>query len=126
MSKVLFLLILLFSAWGYNLVASDMTHLLRTYPVQEMVEELHEHNWLFSFYDKVISPIDGQRCQMSPTCSVYSREAIHEHGFTKGLIMSFDRLLRCGFDLKQYPRLYIDGIERFLDPIPASKSRQVP
>jgi len=51
-----------------------------------------------TFYQKIISPADGHRCQMSPSCSAYSKEAFQTHGFFLGWIMTCDRLMRCGRD----------------------------
>ncbi len=36
------------------------------------------------------------RCRFRPTCSRYSQEAMHAHGFPEGLVLTFWRLLRCG------------------------------
>lgn len=49
-----------------------------------------------TIYQKYISPIDGHRCRMHPSCSAYSKQAFQKHGFLKGWIMTCDRLLRCG------------------------------
>ena len=51
-----------------------------------------------TFYQKVISPAAGHRCQMRPSCSAYSKEAFQTHGFFLGWIMTCDRLMRCGRD----------------------------
>lgn len=47
-------------------------------------------------YQKYISPVDGHRCRMYPSCSEYSRQAFQKHGFLTGWIITCDRLLRCG------------------------------
>ena len=39
------------------------------------------------FYQKFISPVDGDRCQMYPTCSTYSKNAIKKHGYFIGWII---------------------------------------
>ena len=49
-----------------------------------------------NIYQKFISPIDGARCRMYPSCSSYSKQAFVKHGFLKGWVMTCDRLLRCG------------------------------
>jgi putative component of membrane protein insertase Oxa1/YidC/SpoIIIJ protein YidD len=51
-----------------------------------------------TFYQRFISPADGNRCQMSPSCSAYSKEAFNAHGFFLGWTMTCDRLMRCGRD----------------------------
>ena len=35
------------------------------------------------------------RCRFRPTCSVYSEEAMKEHGFPKGVWLTTSRLFRC-------------------------------
>lgn len=45
------------------------------------------------FFSRYISPVDGDRCAMYPTCSAYSRQAIAKHGFFIGSIMTADRLI---------------------------------
>ncbi len=49
-----------------------------------------------NLYQKYISPIDGARCRMYPSCSSYSKQVFARHGFLKGWIMTCDRLQRCG------------------------------
>ncbi len=34
-------------------------------------------------------------CRFEPTCSTYAIEAFQEHGFLRGLALSFYRILRC-------------------------------
>jgi putative membrane protein insertion efficiency factor len=35
------------------------------------------------------------RCRYSPTCSVYSEQAMEKHGFPKGVWLTTSRLFRC-------------------------------
>jgi len=44
-------------------------------------------------YQRYISPVIGNRCQMYPSCSAYSILAIKKHGILIGTIMTFDRLI---------------------------------
>lgn len=46
-------------------------------------------------YQIVLSPIMGNQCRFTPTCSHYSIEAIKSHGAFKGLALTLWRLLRC-------------------------------
>jgi uncharacterized protein len=65
-----------------------------------------------------ISPIDGDRCPMYPSCSQYSLDAVHEHGLIMGWVMTCDRLLRCGRDeLSTSPRIVADEGWRCYDPV---------
>ena len=55
-------------------------------------------------YKFLISPLLGQSCRYLPTCSEYSIEALRTYGFSKGLVLSFKRIMSChpwgnsGFD----------------------------
>ena len=43
-------------------------------------------------YKFLISPLLGHSCRYLPTCSEYSIDALKEHGFFKGLLMSIKRI----------------------------------
>lgn len=49
----------------------------------------------FSFYSEYISPLDGATCRYYPTCSHYTETSIEKYGSIKGILMGFDRLIRC-------------------------------
>jgi putative membrane protein insertion efficiency factor len=69
-------------------------------------------------YQDYISPIDGDRCTMYPSCSQYSKIAFKKHGFIKGFIMTCDRLLRCGGDeMKVSKIIVIKGNRYIYDPV---------
>ena len=65
-----------------------------------------------------ISPIDGDRCPMYPSCSEYSRESFGRHGFFMGWIMTCDRLVRCGRNERTTaPRIVVGGVPRYYDSV---------
>lgn len=69
-------------------------------------------------FQRYISPIDGDRCPMHPSCSAYSRDAFEKHGLLMGWFMTCDRLLRCGRDEWQVsPRVVINGELRCYDSV---------
>ena len=47
------------------------------------------------FYKLYLSPILPQMCRYTPTCSMYSLEAIRRHGVLRGAALGFYRVLRC-------------------------------
>lgn len=47
------------------------------------------------FYQWVISPMIGPSCRYTPTCSVYSIEALKKHGPFKGLWLALKRIASC-------------------------------
>ena len=70
------------------------------------------------FFQRYLSAADGHRCPMTPSCSSYALQAMHEHGSIKGWIMACDRLMRCGRDeLRQSPTVMTRNGPRCSDPI---------
>jgi putative membrane protein insertion efficiency factor len=59
------------------------------------------------FFQQHISPIDGPRCQFSPTCSSYGHQAVRNQGAWLGIMLTADRLMRCNYwtDSINYVRL---------------------
>lgn len=59
---------------------------------------------LLLLYKRTLSPIVGNRCAYTPTCSMYSYDAIAKYGAIIGIVLTAGRLLRCtpfskgGFD----------------------------
>ena len=55
-------------------------------------------------YQRLVSPMLGQRCRYYPSCSDYAVEAIRRFGILRGAVLAGWRLLRCnpwsrgGFD----------------------------
>lgn len=72
--------------------------------------------WVIRLYQRYISPVDGSRCPMYPSCSQFAIQAIKQRG-TMGIVMTFDRLLRCGRDLGDYPLTFKDGRTLSYDPV---------
>ena len=50
---------------------------------------------IIKLYQYVISPITPSSCRYTPTCSVYSVEAIKKHGPIKGGYYAIKRILSC-------------------------------
>lgn len=68
-------------------------------------------------FSKYISPIDGDRCNMYPTCAAYGREAVEKHGFMGGLILTVDRLIHESDEINTAPRIIKWDRLRYLDPV---------
>ena len=51
--------------------------------------------WLLRMYQKGISPILGQHCRFTPTCSQYMIDAINAKGLIKGVCLGVWRICRC-------------------------------
>ena len=60
--------------------------------------------FLLLAYKRTLSLAIGNHCAYTPTCSMYSYDALKKHGVVKGILMTIGRLLRCnpfvkgGFD----------------------------
>ncbi len=50
---------------------------------------------LIRVYQYTLSPYIGRSCRYTPTCSVYSVEAIKKYGPFKGGMMALKRILSC-------------------------------
>ncbi|PLX86727.1 MAG: hypothetical protein C0618_08615 [Desulfuromonas sp.] len=72
---------------------------------------------LVRFFQKYISPVDGARCPMFPTCSAYSRQALKKHGPLIGTMMTVDRLFREADPLEKQTPIIKWGHQRYLDPV---------
>lgn len=85
-------------------------------------------SWMIRLYQRHISPINGGRCPMYPSCSRFAAQAVEEEG-AKGFLMTFDRLLRCGRDLEEYPLIFHGGRVLRHDPVgtmPGCKTNESP
>ena len=69
------------------------------------------------FFSKYISPVDGDRCNMYPTCAAYSRQAIEKHGFVFGMLLTADRLIHEANETDSAPLVRIYDRLRYLDPV---------
>ncbi|WP_321372307.1 membrane protein insertion efficiency factor YidD [uncultured Desulfuromusa sp.] len=68
-------------------------------------------------FQKYISPVDGQRCAMYPTCSAYALQALRKHGPLIGVFMTVDRLYHEGDPIEQLHPINKWGYIRFYDPL---------
>ncbi len=46
-------------------------------------------------YQLVVSPLLGQNCRFTPSCSAYAIGAIEAHGAGRGSVLALRRILRC-------------------------------
>jgi len=73
--------------------------------------------WIIRFHQKFISPIDGDRCSLYPTCSQYGILAIRKHGAIIGSVMTFDRLMHEGDEGGVSPAITVGNRLRINDPV---------
>jgi len=51
--------------------------------------------FLIRIYQWGISPLIGNKCRYTPTCSQYGVEALQKHGIFKGGYLTIKRILSC-------------------------------
>ena len=56
-------------------------------------------NWLLQTliraYQLTLSPLIGQHCRFTPSCSRYAAQAIDRHGAARGSWLALQRIARC-------------------------------
>lgn len=63
-------------------------------------------------YQRLFSPVAGERCKYYPSCSEYAAQAITKFGILRGLVLAGWRLVRCnpfshgGYDPVEAQRLF--------------------
>ena len=50
---------------------------------------------LINIYKRTLSPIIGNNCRFTPTCSEYTKQAIEKYGVIKGVFKGIKRLSKC-------------------------------
>jgi len=68
-------------------------------------------------FTKYISPVDGDRCPMYPTCASYSLQVIKKHGFFTGFMMTAGRLIHENNEMDYAPLIKVGDRFKFYDPI---------
>ena len=66
-------------------------------------------------FSEYISPVDGDRCNMYPTCAAYTRQAIEKHGFVFGVLLTADRLIHEANETDRAPLVRVHDRLRYLD-----------
>ncbi len=65
-----------------------------------------------------LSAVRYGECPMYPSDSEYSLQSIKKHGMLAGLVMSMDRLMRCGRDeTRLSPEVFVNGKWKTYDPV---------
>lgn len=67
---------------------------------QEQGAAVHDY---IGLYQKYLRGLKDVRCPMYPTCSHYGMMAFADHSFPVAMVLTADRMTRCGGHLEQYP-----------------------
>jgi hypothetical protein len=107
-----------FDPWDFSVVSAGDALLSDTGRSLSMPGRLLWHG--VKGFRGTIGAVDGDRCRMAPTCSVYSLQAIETHGFIMGILMTVDRLLHEMDEMELAPVVMVHGEARFSDPVSAN------
>ncbi|TYO98246.1 hemolytic domain-containing protein [Geothermobacter ehrlichii] len=72
------------------------------------------------FFQHYISPVDGARCPMYPTCSAYARQALARHGPWLGILLTVDRLIHENDPRERRRPVLVGDRYRYFDPVEAN------
>jgi putative component of membrane protein insertase Oxa1/YidC/SpoIIIJ protein YidD len=70
-----------------------------------------------TLFQRYISPIDGERCGFSPSCSAFARQAVGGRGAVQGVIVTADRLMRCTLFKRPGPDYLLLPDGKLFDPV---------
>ena len=62
------------------------------------------HDYI-EIYQKYLSSLKLSHCPMYPTCSQYGKMVFADHNFPIAMILTADRMIRCGGHLEYYPTI---------------------
>lgn len=51
--------------------------------------------WLIEIYQHCISPLFGQSCKFTPSCSQYMADSVNNSGIIRGITYGLWRIIRC-------------------------------
>lgn len=69
---------------------------------------------IIALYKLLFSDFSGRQCRFEPTCSLYAKNVIIEHGFFYGILLTLKRILKCNpFYKRKEPYIF--------DPVPEKK-----
>lgn len=60
-------------------------------------------------FQRFISPVDGPRCRLYPTCSEFARQAVRRFGLPIGFMLTASRLMRDNASVERYYRRALIG-----------------
>lgn len=68
-------------------------------------------------YRNHVSPVNGDRCPMIPSCSAYAVQSVKKHGFFLGVMMTADRLMHEPDEIRHARAVVHGGRVGFEDPV---------
>ncbi len=104
-----------FEPWGKD-AALIKKRTLSTDPPKRFDPLTKASEAIILFHQNILSPVDGPRSHFRPTSSRYMLHSIKRHGFLKGAIKGFDRLIRENNDPWVYRTITINNTIYKWDP----------
>jgi len=74
-------------------------------------------SFFIALYKSLFSDFAGRQCRFEPTCSLYAKNAITEHGIFYGIFLTLKRILKCN-------PFYKKETSYIFDPVPEKKHDQ--
>ncbi len=100
-----------FTPWNFNNPAPEEKVITSpSFPGYLLIQSVE-------IFRKYISPVDGDRCPMYPTCAAYSLQVIKKHGFFIGFVMTAGRLIHENNEMDDAPLIKVGNKCRFYDPV---------
>ncbi|MDO9558236.1 MAG: membrane protein insertion efficiency factor YidD [Syntrophales bacterium] len=100
-----------FTPWNFNNPAQEeKVVILPSFPGYLLIQGVE-------IFSKYISPVDGDRCSMYPTCAAYSLQAVKKHGFFIGFMMTAGRLIHENNEMDYASLIKVGNKYRFYDPV---------
>lgn len=76
-------------------VAQSRMDLFEVQPVRQETLMRGVGTFWIRIFQKYVSPHDGKKCGLAPSCSEFARQSFQQQGSLKGWLMTSDRLQRC-------------------------------
>lgn len=73
----------------------------------ELNNSLKTKNIFIGFYKFFLSEQLSANCEFCPSCSIFARDVIHDFGILQGVLMTADRLTRCGTQFSDKNNSYL-------------------
>jgi len=118
MKKILLFLLFLYLTFSFQIYADEKVE--NAYNVLRENDAFEENTLvtiMINFYQKNISPLNGQKCMFYPTCSEFYKKSIKSYGLLCATFMTVDRMFyrESKVSMKYYK--YLNDKNAYYDPV---------